>query len=57
MDMNEIYMLFKVIEGALAHGTAFPNIRDVAAARLKEIEAGLKPQPPIEEPVLEEGDA
>jgi len=49
MDMNEIYMLFKVIEGALAHGTAFPNIRDVAAARLKEIEEGLKPQPAIVE--------
>ncbi len=45
MDTNEVYMLFKVIEGALAHGTAFPNIRDAAAARLKEIEEELKPQP------------
>jgi len=50
MDTNEVYMLFKVIEGALAHGTAFPNIRDAAAARLKEIEEELKPQPtPVEE--------
>ncbi len=52
MDTNEVYMLFKVFESALAHGTMFTKIRDEALAQLKKIEAETKAQPlPVAEPV------
>ena len=43
MDTNEVYMLFKVFESALAHGQMFTKIKDEALAQLRKIEAETEP--------------
>lgn len=62
MDINEVYLLLKIVEAVIPHGTMFSYIRKAALDRLNEIDEELgppKPEPipepePVEVPTEEE---